>query len=269
MDAVQGARTFHTSGEAYDAFMGRYSGPLAAAFADSVGVTGGKTALDVGCGPGALTGLLVERLGAGAVAACDPSPPFVQVCAARHPGVDVRPGPAEAIPFADGTFDVALAQLVLHFVSDPPQAARELRRVLRPGGTAAACVWDFAGGMQMLRHFWDAALTADPDAPDEARTLRFGRQGEIADLLDGAGFQDLAETTQTVTSSYADFDELWSGFLAGIGPAGAYCASLSGEARGAVREELFRRAGSPAGPFSLDAVARCTSGRAPTPHGGP
>src|SRR3954447_14758469 len=169
MDANDSARSFLATGRAYDGFMGRYSRPLAVAFADHAGLPAGRTALDVGCGPGALTGVLVDRLGAGAVSAFDPSPPFVAECAARHPGVDVREGRVEAIPFDDAGFDGALAQLVLHFVPEPAQAGRELRRVLRPGGVAAACVWDFAEGMQMLRHFWDAALVIDPHAPDEAR----------------------------------------------------------------------------------------------------
>ncbi|MGB3828266.1 MAG: methyltransferase domain-containing protein [Ornithinimicrobium sp.] len=263
-DQVHGGDTFQTSGQAYDAFMGRYSKPLAVVFADTLQLTTGLSVLDVGCGPGALTSVLTDRLGAGAVAACDPSTPFVSECAARCPGADVRAGRAEEIPFGDDAFDVALAQLVLHFVSDPARAAGELRRVLRPGGKAAACVWDFSEGMQMLRHFWDAALTVDPNAPDEARTLRFGRPGEIADLLDGAGFENVTETTLAVSTTYTDYDELWNGFLAGIGPAGAYCTSLSQQSQAAVREELFRRVGSPEATFSLRAVARCASGVAAT-----
>ena len=263
MDSLHGARTFQTSGDAYDAFMGRYSRPLADLFADAAGVTDGLLALDVGCGPGALTGVLVDRLGPTAVAACDPSPPFVAECAARYPGVEVRAGQAEALPFEDGSVDRALAQLVLHFVADPAQAAREFRRVLRPGGTASACVWDFDEGMEMLRRFWDAALAIDPQAPDEARTLRFGREGEIAQLLDAAGFEDLSETTLRVTSTYAGFDELWSGLLGGVGPAGSYCVGLPEDRRAALRTELFERLGSPSGSFSLSALARCATGRAP------
>ena len=169
METPEGARSFLTSGNAYDAYMGRYSRLLADVFADAVGVGRGHRALDVGCGPGALTGVLVERLGVEAVFACDPSPPFVAECAVRHPGVDVRLGQAEALPFDDGRFDVALAQLVLHFVSDPEQAGGEMRRVVRPGGIVAACVWDFAERMEMLRLFWDAALTVDPNALDAHR----------------------------------------------------------------------------------------------------
>jgi SAM-dependent methyltransferase len=261
--STDGVGTFLASGSDYDAFMGRYSGPLAGVFADAAGVLAGQRALDVGCGPGALTGVLAQRLGAAAVSACDPSPPFVAECAARHPGVTVRPGRAEALPFEDASVDRVLAQLVLHFVTDPEQAARELRRVLRPGGVAAACVWDFDAGMQMLRLFWDAALAIDPDAPDEARTMRFGHAGEIADLLTAAGFGEVTESTLGVRSTYSGFEELWAGFTAGIGPAGAFCTALPQPRRAALREELFARLGSPAEGFTLAATARSATGRAP------
>jgi SAM-dependent methyltransferase len=257
MEAVEGARTFAVAGAAYDSFMGRYSSPLARRFAEAVEVQHGQRAVDVGCGPGALTGVLVELLGAEAVAACDPSPGFVADCAARHPGVAVRHGRAEAMPFDDGEFDHALAQLVLHFVSEPDVAARELARVVRPGGKVAANVWDFADGMEMLRAFWDAATSLDPDAPDEATTLRFGGPGEIAALFDSVGLDDIAESTLQVSSTYADFGELWAGFEAGIGPAGAYCIGLAAPAREALRSTLFERIGAPVGSFTLRAVARC------------
>ena len=261
MEQVQGARTFQTSGSAYDRFMGRYSRPLAELFADAAGATSGQRVLDVGCGPGALTGVLVDRLGAASVAACDPSPPFVEECAARHPGVDVRTGRAEQIPFDDAAFDGALAQLVLHFVSDPPAAAAEMRRTVRSGGVVGACVWDFAEGMEMLRHFWDAALTVDPDAPTEARTLRFGRPGEIVEVFEGAGLVDIVESELAVSSTYDNFDELWSSVLEGIGPAGAFALSLPHDRREQLGRALYERVGEPAGPFTLGAVARCAIGR--------
>lgn len=263
MESAPGASTFKASGAAYDSFMGRYSLPLAEVFADFAGVVGGTSVLDVGCGPGALTRVLVDRLGVRAVSAFDPSAPFVADCAKTCPGVDVRIGRAEAIPFDDAGFDVAMAQLVLHFVSDPSAAAAELRRVVRPGGIVAACVWDFERRMEMLRYFWDAALTIDPAAPDEARVMRFGRQGEIAELFAAAGLEDLVETTLTVTSAYSGFDELWSGYLAGIGPAGSYCVSLDDDQRAAVRRALFQRVGSPTGAFELTATARAARGRVP------
>ncbi|WP_028661327.1 class I SAM-dependent methyltransferase [Nocardioides insulae] len=262
MDPVEGAATFQRSGAEYDAFMGRYSRSLATLFADWAGVVAGQSALDVGCGPGALTGVLVQRLGPGGVLACDPSEPFVQECRARHPGVDVRRGRAEQLPCEDSSRDVVLAQLVLHFVSDPETAAAEMRRVLRPGGTVAACSWDFAQGMAMLRHFWDAATSLDPAAPDEA-ALRFGKEGELAELFEGAGFQQTSETTLEVTSSYVSFDDLWSGFLAGIGPAGQYAVTRPRDQQDALRRALFEQLGSPDGPFELRAVARAARGSAP------
>ena len=263
MEPAEGARTFRTSGDAYDAFMGRYSRALAPLFADHVGVEAGQRALDLGCGPGSLTTELVERLGAEAVSACDPSPSFVAACGERHPGVEVRAGRAEEIPFDSDRFDIAASQLVLHFVTDPLAAARELRRVVRPGGAIGACVWDFDDGMEMLRAFWDAALELDPDAPDEARTLRFSRRGEIVDLFAEAGLIDIDETTLEAETTYGDFDELWAGFCAGIGPAGAYCTSLDADGQERLRRLLRTRLGSPTGSFTLRALARSTVGHRP------
>ncbi len=243
--------------------MGRYSRPLSVFMADASGVAPGMTALDVGCGPGALTEELVRRLGVANVWAVDPSPTFVKACRERLPGVDVRDGQAESLPFPDASRDVVLAQLVFHFVSDAPLVAQEMRRVATSGGTVAACVWDFAKGMEMLRLFWDAALSIDPSAPDEARTLRFGGEGELDALFSVAGFADVNETDLAVTVSYADVGELWSGFLAGIGPAGAYCMSLSQEMRDRVRDQLVQRLGNPRGAITLAATARCAMGRVP------
>ena len=263
MPAPIGRSGFAVDAAAYDLFMGRYSRPLADLFADAAGVEHGQSALDVGCGPGALTGVLVQRLGAASVAACDPSSSFVTACRERHPGVEVTSGSAEALPFAAGRFDRVLAQLVLHFVSEPRQALRELMRVARPGGAIAACVWDFGGGMQLLRRFWDAALAVDPAAPDEARTLRFGREGELAALLSTAALRDVTETTLRVCVEYQSFDELWGGLRAGVGPAGSYCAALAPSQQERVREILLQGLGAPSGPFQLSALARCATGRVP------
>ncbi len=260
VDEVEGTKTFVVAGSAYDKFMGRYSLALADPFADTAGVGQGETAIDVGCGPGALTGVLVDRLGADAVAACDPSPGFVADCSARHVGVQVKAGRAESIPFETDSFDHALAQLVVHFVSDPDLAASEMIRVVRPGGRVSACVWDFQG-MEMLRHFWDAALTIDPTAPDEARTMRFGRLGELAELLTSAGMDNIVESTLQVSSSYQSFEEFWDGFLAGVGPAGAYCVSRPEADQQHLRQELFQRLNAPAGAFTLGAIARCVTAR--------
>lgn len=255
--------SFDRSGAAYDDFMGRYSAPLAELFADAADVTADQDALDVGCGPGALTSVLASRLGPGRVWAVDPSAPFAAACARRHPDVTVEVATADDLPYADASFDRVLAQLVLHFVPDPAAAGRAFARVLRPGGIAAACVWDFDDGMELLRHYWDAALAVDPTAPDEARTLRFGRAGELGDWLRAAGFEDVTESELVVSSTYAGVDELWASLLQGVGPAGAHCVGLPRTEQAAVRAELVDRLGSPPGSFTLGAVARTVVGRLP------
>jgi len=256
-----GASTFTVSGETYDRFMGRYSTKLAVPFADAAGVEPGQTVLDVGCGPGALTAELVRRLGAEHVAAVDPAPQFVDAVRERLPGVDAQVGRAEELPHPDGRFDAALAQLVLHFVSDADATAREMRRVVRPGGVVAACVWDFGGGMTMLRLFWDAALALDPDAPDHERTRPFGRDGEIAELFERAGLEDVERGSLEVEASYEGFDDFWTPFLSTTGPAGAYAASLDDEGRARLRDRLRTQMSSPAGPFTLTASAWYAKGR--------
>jgi SAM-dependent methyltransferase len=264
MAEVEGVRTFTAPADAYDAFMGRYSRELAPVFAEFCGLTQGQRLLDVGCGPGALTSVAIQWLGLDAVSAVDPAPHFVAANRERHPGLTAEQGPVEELPFADDVFDVAAAQLVFHFVSDPERGVREMARVVRPGGTVAACTWDMTNEMEMLRAFWDAALTLWPDAPDEARVLRFGRERELSDLMEAAGMSDVVETTLTVTSLYDSFAELWSTFMGGIGPAGAYLLRKTPDERAALREALFVQLDRPAGPFTLAAVARAVRAVTPT-----
>jgi ubiquinone/menaquinone biosynthesis C-methylase UbiE len=137
---------FDVDPTAYDAFMGRYSVLLAPQLASLAGVTSGQRALDVGCGTGTLTVELVDRLGASSVSAIDPSAPFVASVRDRCPEVDVHQAKAELLPFPADSFDVALAQLVVHFMSDPVAGLAEMARVVRPDGIVAACAWDPAGG---------------------------------------------------------------------------------------------------------------------------
>ncbi|MGI8478815.1 MAG: class I SAM-dependent methyltransferase, partial [Gaiellaceae bacterium] len=160
--------TFAAAAEAYDRFMGRYSVQLSPQLSDIAGVTAGQKVLDVGCGPGALTGELVARLGSEAVAAVDPSESFVAAVRERQPGVDARHAAAERLPFGAETFDATLAQLVVHFMSDPAVGLREMARVTRRGGVVAACVWNFGGGQSPVSVFWRAALALDRNAEDES-----------------------------------------------------------------------------------------------------
>src|SRR3990170_4770350 len=160
---------FDVAAEAYDRFMGRYSRLLSPQLAGLAGARGGQRVLGVGCGPGALTAELVKRLGPAAVSAVDPSKPFVAAVRARNPGADVLRAPAEHLPFPDRAFDVALAQLVVHFMSDPVAGLAEMARVTRRGGVVAACVWDHGGDQGPLHLFWQAAREIDPDVDDESR----------------------------------------------------------------------------------------------------
>ena len=179
---------FRAPAEAYDRHIGRYGPELARELVAAAGVRPGDRVLDVGCGPGALTGELVAIAGQPQlVAAVDPSPPFAAACAERLPGTDVRTGAAEALPFPDGAFDAALAQLVVNFMDDATAGVREMARVVRPGGAVGLAVWDYAHGMTLLRRFWDAAEALDPAAAerDEGRTMRYCSPGELTQLLDG------------------------------------------------------------------------------------
>lgn len=238
--------------------MGRYSEPLAPLLAGLAGVRRGQRALDVGCGPGALTAELVRRLGADAVSAVDPSEPFAAAVRERCPGVDVRVSAAEQLPFGDGVFDVAAAQLVVHFMRDPVAGLREMARVTRPGGVVAACVWDHAGGQGPLAVFWRAARELDPQADDESGRAGV-REGQLAQLFGQAGLAVTEATALTVRVRYATFEDWWEPFTLGVGPAGAYVASLADERRVALRERGRQRLGPP--PVEVSATAWAVSGR--------
>jgi SAM-dependent methyltransferase len=227
--------SFDVSADAYQRFMGRFSEPLAARFAELAGVRHEQQALDVGCGPGALTAELVGRLGAGAVYAVDPSPPFAEAVAERLPGVEVSVAAAERLPFPDGAFDAALAQLVVHFMTDPVAGLREMGRVTRPDGVVAACVWDHGGGRGPLTSFWHAVRELDPAAPDESGQAGVG-EGQLARLFDQAGLAGAEATTLTVRAGSATFEQWWQPFTLGVGPAGDYVASLTPERRRQLRE---------------------------------
>lgn len=255
------AAQFGAPAERYDRFMGRYAPTLAPALADAAGVTPGMRVLDVGCGPGGLTGELCRRVGPENVAAIDPAPQFVATCRDRHRALDVREGAAERLPWTDGTFDAALACLVIGFMTNPDRGVREMARVVRPGGTVAACMWDMAGGgMTMLRLFWTAVRTLDPGV--EGERLRAGiAEGDIAARFERAGLDDIVESTLVASADYASFDDFWEPFTFAVGPAGQYLASLSEVQHARVCEAC--QAELPTGAFSLEARAWCARGTVP------
>ena len=249
--------SFDVAAEAYDRFMGRYSRLLSPQLADLAGVRAGERAIDVGCGPGALTAELVTRLGPSAVAAVDPSEPFVAAAQARNQGADVRRASAEQLPFPDRTFDAALAQLVVHFMPDPVAGLGEMARVTRRRGVVAACVWDHAGGHGPLAVFWRAARELDPDVDDESQ-LAGTREGHLAELFEAAGLGEIEDTALSVSLEHPTFDAWWQPYTLGVGPAGSHVAGLDAEGQAELRERC--RALLPAAPFVLTATAWATRG---------
>ena len=251
--------TFAVAADSYDRFMGRYSVLLAPLLAELAGIAEGQRVIDVGCGPGALTTELVRLLGPEAVAAVDPSEPFVAAARERHPGVTVEQASAEALPFADDTFDAALAQLVVHFMADPVAGLAEMARVTHAGGVVAACVWDYGGGTSPLSPFWDAAHRLDPDVDDESG-LPGARAGHLTELFTAAGLQEVEETALEMAIEHSSFEEWWEPFTLGVGPAGAFVARLGPEEQAELRE--LCRDGLPAAPFGLSARAWAARGLA-------
>ena len=258
---MPGAETFRAPAEAYDRLVGRYGPQLGAALSDFAGVQPGMRALDVGCGPGALAGVLVQRLGVRDVCAADPSQPFVEACRARLPGVEVVLAPAEALPFADASFDVVLCQLVVNFMRDAEAGVREMARVARPGAVVAACVWDYADEMTLLRAFWDAAREVDPSgaaAADEGVVMPWCDADELANLWQHAGLRKVRCGALTVSAAYSGFEDLWAPFPTGVAvrsvlpgtrprapgrpPRGA--APAPGRRRGALQAERPRLGGA-------------------------
>jgi SAM-dependent methyltransferase len=239
--------------DAYDLSVGRYSREIAPLF---VGVTGAAAlsrgpVLDVGCGTGRLTAWLAERFGAPSVAAVDPSEPFVAACRAHVPGVDVRVASAESLPFGDGTFQAALAQLILAFVADAPRALAEMRRVVRPGGIVAACMFE-RDGFPPTRVFWEAARRVDPGAQGDTR-LAFRTGDELRALLAGAGLRDVRTGTLEVEVDHDGLDDFFIPFDHGIGLAGEWYVAQPPAVRRALREACREVLGSPRAGFSLRA----------------
>jgi SAM-dependent methyltransferase len=250
-------KSFAVPAEAYDRFMGVHSRQLAPQLADLARLTSGHRALDVGCGPGALTTELVERLGAASVAAVDPSETFVAATRARHPGVDVCRASAEALPFTDREFDAALAQLVVHFMTDAVAGVREMARVTRREGAVAACVWDHAGERTPVSTFFRAARDVGLGVQNES-ALAGARKGHLVDLFKASGLRDVEGTELVARVDYSSFDDWWKPFSFGVGPAGAAYVALSPDQRARLRERC--EALLPPAPFEMASFAWAARG---------
>jgi SAM-dependent methyltransferase len=228
--------------------MGRYAEPLAEVFVAFAGVGAGARVLDVGCGPGALTAQLLSR--GAEVAGIDPSPPFVEGMRLRFPDVAARLGSAEELPYDTASFDAALAQLVVHFMTDPVGGISQMARVTRPGGVVAACVWD--GPTGALAPFWDAVHMIEPDVEDEA-LLSGAHKGHLTELFEAAGLRNAEEAAISVDVTHPTFDEWWEPYTFGIGPAGDYVQRLDDDGRARLESMARERLGG--GPFTITATA--------------
>ncbi|QDC26517.1 class I SAM-dependent methyltransferase [Georgenia yuyongxinii] len=246
--------------------MGRWSRPLAAAFVEWLGAPDGLEWLDVGCGTGAVTAAIVTGAAPSAVLAIDPSPGFVATARrlTASPLARFTVGDAATLPMGDDAVDRCVSGLVVNFLPDASAAVAEMRRVTRRGGWVAAYVWDYAGGMELLREFWAAAVTVDPGAAqmDERHRFPLCAPGPLGELWRSAGLDGVESRPLTVSTHFPDFDDLWAPFLGGQGPAPAYVGSLTPERRPALARELRRRLHPSAdGAIELTARAWAVRGR--------
>ncbi|MGH3478719.1 MAG: class I SAM-dependent methyltransferase [Nocardioidaceae bacterium] len=246
------------AGDAYEAYVGRWSRPVAVAFLQWLGLPAHLRWLDVGCGTGALTAAVLEEAEPAEVVGVDPSAGFLAAAGARVRDVRAtfRAGDARSLPLPDGQFDAVVSGLALNFVPDPRRAVAEFARVARAGGMAAAYVWDYADGMAMMRYFWDAAAALDPAAVqlDEGHRFPLCRPEPLHALWADAGLDDVTVRAFDVPTTFSDFDDYWTPFLGGQGPAPGYVSSLSDEHRLALHDLLRARL-----PSGIDGSIRLTA----------
>jgi len=250
--------------DSYARFMGRFSEPLAPRFAELVDAAevGDGRVLDVGCGPGVLTAELVARFGADRVDAIDPTPGFVAAARERLPGVDVREGPAEQLPWPDGAYAAAYAQLVVHFMKEPVRGLAEMARVTRPGGIVAACVWDHGAGRGPLSPFWSAVDVLDPQQRADGDRLSVGsREGDLVRVFGEAGLVDIEGGELSVTIRLGSFEDWWAPFEEPAGSVGDYLATRTPDQVRELRELVRSR--MPEGAFDVTVWTWTATGRAP------
>ena len=256
------------SGDAYEPYVGRWSRLVARKFLDWLSLPEGARWLDVGCGTGALTQAIVERCAPQEVVGVDPSEGYLASARERveHSRVSFELGDAAALPVADDAFDAAVSGLVLNFVPDHDQATEAMARAVRPGGVVAGYVWDYAGKMELMRHFWDAAAALDPAAGalDEGVRFPVANPTSLSDLFCRAGLSRVETRAIDVPTVFRDFDDYWSPFLGGQAPAPGYCMSLSEDRRAALRDRIRKNLPSRSD-GSIHLIARAWAVRGVTP----
>ena len=230
------------AGDLYEPYVGRWSRRVADAFLAWIAVPAEAEWVDVGCGTGALTEAIFTTARPRRVSAFDPSPGFLRFAQRRvtHPSVTFAVADARALPVAADSVDATVAGLVINFVPEPSMGVREMARVTRAGGTVAAYVWDYADKMELMRYFWDAAVALDAvaGALDEGRRFPVCRPLALEEMFNGIGLRDVATDAIDIATNFASFDDFWSPFLGGQGPAPAYAMSLTEERRGVLRDRV-------------------------------
>jgi ubiquinone/menaquinone biosynthesis C-methylase UbiE len=248
---------FSGSSDAYDQFMGRYSRQLSVRFAEFAGLGAGMRVLDAGAGTGALTQHLVQIVGEPNVAAAEPSPDYVATLRERFPAADVRQAPAEQLPWEDGSFDTALAQLVVVFLNDAPGAVRELARVTKAGGVVATTMWEVEG-MEMMNALNELRRRFRPGGYEPSTVNR--DEASLRKLFEEAGLRDVETTLLEVAVDYRTLDELWEPALRVGGPGGPMVDALTPAEIAEGREIVDEVLGRPAGAFTLRGRAAAVRG---------
>jgi len=230
------------AGDLYEPYVGRWSRLVGSEFVQWLAVPAGRDWLDVGCGTGALTQTILDHGSPARVKGVDPSPGFVEYATARvrSPRVTFSVADAQALSMEAACVDAAVAGLVLNFVPRPPRAIAEMVRVVRPGGVVAVYVWDYAGEMQLMRHFWDAAVALDPAVSelDEGRRFPICQPRPLSAVFTEAGLRDVEVRAIDAPTRFRDFDDYWTPFLGGQGPAPGYAMSLAEAHRDALRDRI-------------------------------
>jgi len=255
---------------AYDALMGRWSTQITPLFGNFVQIRDGGRILDVGCGTGALVQFLADATQQSAIFGVDFSQPFIDYTRARFTGQrsSFKVGDAMTLPYPDAFFDQTLSLFVLHLIAQPEKAAREMRRVTRPGGIVAACTWATGeGGLEMRAIFWEEAIKLDPPAENRAeRSRHCNRRGDLAELWRVAGLNAVEEVVLEIKTDFSSFNDYWLPYTGGVGPPGVYVDSLSSDQREALREALRTRLVGDATdtPFTLRATGLAVRGTVPS-----
>jgi SAM-dependent methyltransferase len=255
------------SGAAYEPYVGRWSRLVARVFLGWLAVAPGRRWLDLGCGTGALSQTILDVAAPAHVTGVDRSGDFIGYARAtvRDPRASFEVGDAQALADDGARYDAAVSGLMLNFLPQPQLAVAGMARLVSPGGLVAAYVWDYAGKMQLMRHFWEAAVALDPSAAelDEGRRFPLCQPEPLGELFRRAGLAHVEVRPIEIATEFRDFDDYWSPFLGGQGPAPSYAMGLSEEQRIALRERI--RAGllfAPDGSLALEARAWAVRGRA-------